>query len=215
MLKKTKQEVELDLNEIFGGKNMLDPVNYQYMSGLSNRILILNGEVTNDIVETAVIPLLKWEAEDKGKSKEDKEPITIYLNSVGGSVYDGFTLCDVISKLTIPTKVVTLGYAYSMGGMILISGAHNDNVTRYAFSFSTALIHAGDSMIGGDTNAIRDYFDFSEKYEKKIKNFLLSNTNITKEEYDKMFRHQWYMDSDTMLEKGLIDKIVTDLSEVI
>ena len=43
---------------------------------------------------------------------------------------------------------------------------------------------------------------------EEIKEYILSNTKITAEEYEKMERSEWYMDSETMLEKGLVDKIL-------
>ena len=43
---------------------------------------------------------------------------------------------------------------------------------------------------------------------QKLKDYTLSHSKITENEYDAMERYEWYMDSDTMLEKGLVDEVL-------
>lgn len=136
------------------------------------------------------------------------EPITIYINTPGGSVHDGFTLVSAIQRLKSPTKVIVLGYAYSMGALILMAGANNKNVVRQCYEFSTGLLHGGSQLISGSNSAVKDYFHFHEKYEKRIKNFVTSHSKVTEEEYEKVDRYELYFDSDQMLELGLVDEII-------
>ena len=69
----------------------LDPVMYQYFNQLLNkRTIILNSEIDESILETVVLPLKDFE------NDEDKTPITLILNTPGGSVADGLMLCNVI-----------------------------------------------------------------------------------------------------------------------
>ena len=55
---------------------------------------------------------------------------------------------------------------------------------------------------------MKDQFNFYQTFENKVKEYTLSHSRITEEEYDKMERYEWYMDSTTMLEKGLVDEII-------
>ena len=95
-----------------------------------------------------------------------------------------------------------------MGSLILMSCKNNPNVTRYCYSFSTALIHGGSSFVSGTSSQVKDYFKFNEKYEKRIADFIVNHTNLTADDYAAIERYEAYMDSDEMLEKGLVDFIL-------
>jgi ATP-dependent protease ClpP protease subunit len=95
-----------------------------------------------------------------------------------------------------------------MGGIILSAGYNNPNIIKRCYKHSTALIHAGSSYLEGNSMSVKDQFHFYQKYEDMLKKYILSHSKITEEEYNKMERYEWYMTSDTMLEKGLVDEIV-------
>ena len=179
-----------------------DPILAQYYSGIKKRTFYITDEITEDTTSLITIPLL--EADNDGTL----DPITIYINTPGGSVHDGFTLVSVIQQLKSPTEVIVLGYAYSMGALILMAGHNNPNVTRKCYSFSTGLLHGGSQLVSGSNSAVKDYFHFYERFEKRIEDFVLSHSKITKEEYDKVDRYELYFDSDQMLELGLVDEIL-------
>lgn len=177
-------------------------INNQYENLLKNRIILINDLISELTIDKVVMPLLQMDNDGTG------EKITIYINTNGGSVYDGLVLCDVIERLKCPTDVIVLGYAYSMGSIILMSGKNNPNVKRYCYPFSTALIHGGSAYVGGTSSQVKDYFKFNEKYEKRISEFIVSHTNLSEDDYVAIERYEAYMDSDEMLEKGLVDEII-------
>lgn len=49
---------------------------------------------------------------------------------------------------------------------------------------------------------------FNEKFEKRIADFIVSHTNLSEDDYAAIERYEAYMDSDEMLEKGLVDEII-------
>ena len=65
---------------------------------LEQRILVLNEEITSDLIERFVLFILKWNREDKGRASKDRKPIRLYINSDGGDVMVALNLIDVISK---------------------------------------------------------------------------------------------------------------------
>ena len=174
----------------------------QYYSGIKKRTFYVTDEISEQTTNLITIPLL--EADNDGTL----EPITIYINTPGGSVHDGFTLVSAIQQLQSPTQVIVLGYAYSMGALILMAGHNNPNVVRKCYSFSTALLHGGSQLVSGSNSAVKDFFHFYEKFEKRIENFVLTHSKVTPEEYDKVDRYELYFDSDQMLELGLVDEII-------
>lgn len=177
-------------------------INAEYTRLLKERKILINDIISENTIEKVVMPLLRMDNDGSGKK------ITIYINTNGGSVYDGLVLCDIIEQLKTETEVIVLGYAYSMGSIILMSGKNNPNVTRKCFPFSTALIHGGSAYISGSSSQVKDYFKFNEKFEKRIADFIVSHTNLTEDDYAAIERYEAYMDSDEMLEKGLVDEII-------
>ena len=173
-----------------------------YEQLLDKRIVLINDVISANTIEKVVMPLLNMDNDGTN------EKITIYINTNGGSVYDGLVVCDVIERLKTKTDIIVLGYAYSMGSLILMSGKNNPNVTRYCYSFSTALIHGGSSFVSGTSSQVKDYFKFNERFEKRIADFIVSHTNLTEDDYLAIERYEAYMDSDEMLEKGLVDIIL-------
>lgn len=196
----------MELEELFSGLDRygLDPVTYQYFHQLlERRTIILNYDVSDDIVERVFLPLKEFEEDDS------TEPVTLILNSSGGSVSDGFFLAHYISQYSKPLNILVPGYACSMAAIILAGGGKNENVIRSCFPCSYALIHDGYvALTAQESKTAADIMNFNDKIDEQIKDFIIQNTNITKEEYDSHMRHQWFLYAQDMLEKGLIDKII-------
>lgn len=196
----------MELEELFSGLDRygLDPVTYQYFHQLlEKRTIILNYDVSDDIVERVFLPLKEFEEDDS------TEPVTLILNSSGGSVSDGFFLAHYISQYSKPLNILVPGYACSMAAIILAGGGKNENVIRSCFPCSYALIHDGYvALTAQESKTAADIMNFNDKIDEQIKDFIIQNTNITKEEYDSHMRHQWFLYAQDMLEKGLIDKII-------
>lgn len=196
----------MELDDIFTleTSNGWDPVDYQYFNQLFNhRTIIFNTEVTENIIERVYLPLRDFENDDS------TEPVTLILNSMGGSVSDGFFLAHYINKYKKPLKIIVTGTAASMSAVILCGGGNNPNVTRYCFPSSYALIHDGFITLNtSESKTASDFMTFNDKVDKQIRQFIIDNTKITPELYDSQTRHQWFLTADEMLELGLIDKII-------
>ena len=195
----------MDLEELFNSMQTygFDPATYQYFNQLLNhRTIIFNCDVQEDIIEKVYIPLREFEQDDS------MEPITIIMNSSGGSVSDGFFLAHYISQYSKPLNIIVPGYACSMAAVILAGGGKNENVIRSCFPCSYALIHDGYvALAAQETKTANDIMAFNDDVDKQIREFFITNTNITEEQYESKSRHQWFLNSDKMLELGLIDRI--------
>lgn len=196
----------MELEELFSGLDRygLDPVTYQYFHQLlEKRTVLLNGDVTGDIVERVYLPLKDFEEDDS------QQPVTLILNSSGGSVADGFFLAHYISQYSKPLNILVPGYACSMATVILAGGGKNENVIRSCFPCSYCLIHDGYvALAAAESKTAADIMAFNDKIDDKIRDFIVDNTNITIEEYDSHTRHQWFLLSNEMVEKGLVDRVI-------
>ena len=181
----------------------LDPIMYQYFRQLlQKRTIILNSEIDESILETVVLPLKDFEQDT------DDTPVTLILNTPGGSVADGLMLCNVIDNYTKPLEILVPSYACSMGTIILCSGNKNPNVVKKCYPFSFALFHSGQTYVGGESTSVDDVIDFNRGVDNKIKEYIIKNTNISEELYDKHHRKQWYLTAEEMLKYHLVDEII-------
>ena len=195
----------MDLEELFNSMQTysFDPESYQYFHQLINkRTILFNCDVQEDIIEKVYIPLRDFEQDDS------TEPVTIIMNSSGGSVSDGFFLAHYISQYSKPLNIIVPGYACSMAAVILAGGGKNENVIRSCFPCSYALIHDGYvALAAQETKTANDIMAFNDHVDKQIRQFFLDNTNITEAEYDSHTRHQWFLTAEEMLKTNLIDRV--------
>lgn len=190
-----------DLLKQFGG-GLPDIVDYQYYLNLQQRRIIINEAICDTLLESAILPLMKMENDGSG------EPITIILDSPGGDMYRGFNLVDVIEKVKTPLTIHIMSMAASMGLHIAMAGHNNPNVKTVCHPFSVGLLHSGSESIGGTTHAVKDFCDFSQKYYEKIKQYVLSHSNIDEKMYEKVYRQELWLDADEMLRLGIVDEII-------
>lgn len=195
----------MDIDSLFDlfGKFEFNPSIYQYFHQLlDKRTVLFNADVDEDIVESVYLPLKEFEQDDSD------QPITLILNSSGGSVSDGFFLAHYIAQYKKPLNIIVPGYAASMAAVILAGGGKNNNVTRYCFPSTYALIHDGYIAISpSESKTAGDIMAFNDEKDREIRQFIIDNTDITPEEYDAQARHQWFLNAKKMREKNMVDKI--------
>lgn len=179
-----------------------DPVIFTYYKLLEDRKIVINEEIDGNLLESAVIPYMTMDNDGTGK------PIEILLSTNGGDIYFGFNLVDQIEKAKTPTTIHIMGMAASMGTLIAMAGKNNPNVKTVCHSFSVGLIHSGSQYMEGATHAVKDLFDFTQHYEERIKNYILTHSKITPEYYEKIERKELYLDADEMLRLGIVDEII-------
>lgn len=182
----------------------VDVIEYQYFHQLlENRTIIFNSEIGEDIIETFYLPLREFENDDSD------EPITIILNSVGGSVSDGFFLANYLASYKKKVNLIVAGYAASMAAVILSAGGKNDNITRYCYPSTYVLIHDGYvALSASEAKTANDIMAFNNKVDEDIRQFILDNTNITPELYDSKARKQWFISAQEAKDLNLIDIVM-------
>ena len=195
----------MDLEELFGDveKFGFDPITYQYFHQLlDKRTIILNDYVTDANEEKVYLPMKEFEEDSS------TEPITLILNSGGGSVTNGLYLAQYISMYSKPLNIIVPGMAASMAGIILAGGGKNENVIRYGFPASYVLLHDGYvALDASEARTADDIMEFNKGVDADIQDFIVTNTNITVEEYMAHARKQWFIKGEELKRLGLIDHI--------
>lgn len=204
-------DFEIDLSEVLGGNVLVEEI--LHMNDLKARKLSLNEEINMATIEPICKHILRYNADDKGKPVEEREPIILYLSSNGGEIYSGYQLIDVIMASKTPVYTVNLGFQLSMGFLIGLAG-HK----RFATPNAKYLIHDGSSVCWNSTSKVRDEMEFHNKNEERMRQFILDRTKISPEMYDAKLRMEWYMFADEAKEMGVTDYIIgidCDMDEVI
>ncbi len=193
--------MQIDLDALIsGGVQFPSYADYQYYKCLDNHIILINDEINDNLLELATLPLMQM---DKDKNVDH---ITVLLNTYGGQIYAGMSFVSALEAAKTPITVQIMGCAASMG--IYIAMAKSDYITTVCQPYSVGLIHAGTFFTEGDRNAAKDNWEFNEKYEEKLKQFILDRTKITEEKYKDIERHEYWIDAQQMLEYGIVDKII-------
>lgn len=204
-------EIEIDLSEL--EDMILDKVDsideYFYLRDLRQRKLFINTAIDQSSIIAIVRHIMQYNAEDKDIPVEKRKPILLYLTSEGGQVDAGFELIDVISTSKTPIYTINLGYWYSMGFLIGIAG-HK----RFATKNSKMLMHDGSTFVYNSGAKAQDQMRFQAKTDERIKQYVMSHSNISSEEYDKQFRSEWYLFAEEAKENGFIDYIIGEDCEI-
>ncbi len=171
---------------------------------LENRILLINEQITDVVVDEQVMCILRWNAEDKDLPVDKRKTITIYLNSEGGSSFDGQALIDVILASKTKVRTVGLGMVASMAYLIFLAGHE-----RIGFLNTAFLQHEGEAGVSGlSASKAKETMAFFDDMENRAREYILSRTKITEENYDKFYKREWWMFSQEAKENGIVDKII-------
>lgn len=163
------------------------------------RILFLGSEINSDVANIINSQILYLEMIAPEKN------INVYINSPGGSVYDGLSIYDIFKYTSCPITTTCIGTAASMGAILLSSG---DN--RLSLPHSQIMIHQPLGGNGRMTQAsdIEIANNEIQKCKRTLYNILVENTGRSYEEIEKACdRDNWFTATDA-IDFGLIDKII-------
>ena len=125
------------------------------MSDLEERRLFINGVIDDEVIDTIVYHILRYNREDKGVPILERVPIKLYINSNGGDVYSGYGLISAITSSHTPIHTINQGTCASMAFLIFISGDK-----RYSMENSMFLMHEGFTGGFDNTSKMRDRMEF-------------------------------------------------------
>ena len=103
-----------------------------YSRLLKDRIVFVGGEVEDGMANSVIAQLLFLQAEDP------KKEISMYINSLGGSVTAGLAILDTMKMIKCPVATYCIGQAASMGAILLAAG---EKGRRHALPNSRIMIH--------------------------------------------------------------------------
>jgi ATP-dependent Clp protease protease subunit len=163
---------------------------------------MVTGPVDDDMSTLVVSQLIYLEAENPEK------PISMYINSPGGSVSAGLAIYDTMNYIRCDVSTTCMGIAASMGSLLLAGGAEGQ---RFILPHARVMIHQPSGGYSGKASDIADHAKEILRIREALNKIYLSHVSKkrTLEEIEKYMERDYYMDAQEAVEFGIVDKIIT------
>ena len=170
-----------------------------YSRLLKDRIIFLGEDVNSHTANLVVAQLLFLAHEDP------KKDIKLYINSPGGSVYDGLAIIDTMNFIEPDVQTIGIGLQASMGAMLISNGAKGK---RFVLPNSRIMIHQPSSGTEGKITDQEIALKEGIFLKKRLAEIFAKNTGKDLKTVEKdMDRDNW-MSAEEAKEYGIIDEIV-------
>lgn len=170
-----------------------------YSRLLKDRIILLSGEINDEVASAVVAQLLFLEAEDAEKD------IYMYINSPGGVVTSGFSIFDTMNYIKPDVATICMGQAASMGAFLLSSGQKGK---RYALPNARIMIHQPLGGAQGQAAEIEIQTKEILRIKRNLNEILSANTGQKLAKIEKDTDRDFFMSADEALKYGIIDQIL-------
>ena len=182
-----------------------DPSLLRYYQDEMDRILWIEGEITESLFETSK-QIMHYNRVDKEIPVEGRKPIKIFINSPGGLLEETLAFVKLVEMSKTPIWTINTGGAHSAAGLILMSGHR-----RLAMPNTSCVIHSGSGGVGGTYEQTVEQMKNYDVLVEKMRDFILTKTKIDKKRFNKNKAKDWYIYTNEMLEYGIVDEIVESL----
>jgi ATP-dependent Clp protease protease subunit len=180
---------------------------YDIFSLLLKERIIFLGTAVSDVSANLVVAQLLYL-----NSVDQKQTISLYINSPGGSVYAGLAIYDAMRMIQAPVSTVAVGVTASMATALLCSGAKGK---RYALPHATIHMHPTTSGSQGYTEDVRIATREQERIQTQLFHLIGQNTGHSWKEIEEFFLRDRYMSAIEAKDYGMVDEVLGDSSDVI
>lgn len=171
-----------------------------YSRLLKDRIVMLSGEVNDQVASSIVAQLLFLEAQDPDKD------IYFYINSPGGVVTSGLSMFDTMNYIKPDIVTICIGQAASMGAFLLASGTKGK---RYALPNARIMIHQPSGGAQGQSTDIQIQAKEIQRLKDTLNEILSKQTGRTKKQVEADTERDNFMSANEAVKYGLIDRVLT------
>lgn len=170
-----------------------------YSRLLKDRIIMMSGEVEDNMANSIIAQLLFLDAQDPEKD------IYLYINSPGGSVTAGMAIFDTMNFIKADVQTIVIGMAASMASIILAAGTKGK---RYALPNAEVMIHQPLGGAQGQATEIEIAARHILKTRERLNKILADATGQDIEVIDRDTDRDNFMSAEDALKYGLIDAVM-------
>ncbi|KAA3606868.1 MAG: ATP-dependent Clp protease proteolytic subunit [Calditrichaeota bacterium] len=178
-----------------------------YYRLLKSRVITINDAVDSKLAKEVNAQLLFLEQEDPEKE------ITVFINSPGGEIFSGFSIFDTMNFVQPKVRTVAAGLCASIAIIILLGGEKGQ---RFAFPNSRLLIHQPSvhGQIYGQASDLEIAANEIMMAKEKINQIISTHTGQSMERVVDDTERDYWLSPEESIEYGLIDKIITNRSDI-
>ena len=169
-----------------------------YSRLLKDRIIILSGEIDDNLANSIVAQLLYLDS-------LNHDAINLYINSPGGSITAGMAIYDTMNYIKSKVSTICIGMAASMAAFLLSSG---EKGMRFILPNGEVMIHQPLGGAQGQATEIKIAAERILKLKEKLNKILSENTGQQLEKIQNDTERDYFLSADEALKYGLIDKIL-------
>lgn len=173
-----------------------------YSRLLKERIIFLGEEVNEHTANIIVAQLLHLAYEDPEKD------ISLYINSPGGSVYDGMAIYDTMNFIAPDVATYGIGLQASMGAFLLSSGTKGK---RFALPHAKVMIHQPSSGTRGKVTDMEIDLKESLNIKELLAKILAKNTGQKLAKVKTDMERDYWMTAEEAKRYGLVDEVLTKI----
>ena len=166
-----------------------------YSRLLKDRIIMVSGEVNDDMANAIIAQLLFLDAQDSEKD----------INSPGGSVSAGLAIYDTMNFVNADVQTIVMGMAASMASVLATAGTKGK---RFALPNSEIMIHQPLGGAQGQSTEIQIAAEHILKTRKLINEILAEHSGQDIETIDRDTERDNFMTAQQAVDYGLIDGIM-------
>lgn len=172
-----------------------------YSRLLRDRVILLEGEVHDQMANLIVAQLLYLESENPDAD------INLYINSPGGSVTAGMAIYDTMQFIKPDVNTIVMGQACSMGSLLAQAGAPNK---RFILPHARHMIHQPSGGARGQaTDMLIQVNEILAMKEMLINIYYKHNSqSVLKEKLAADMERDNFMSAEEALSYGLVDRII-------
>ena len=171
-----------------------------YSRLLKDRIVFIGEQVHDNMANTIIAQMLFLESEDPEKD------INLYINSPGGSVTAELAIYDTMQYIKPDVATICMGQATGMAALLLAGGAKGK---RYALPHARVMIHQPLGGMQGQATDIDIQAKEILRIKETIHRILAEHTGQPIEQVRQDLERDFFMDSESALRYGIIDRIIT------
>ena len=165
------------------------------------RIVCLNGPVDESVSASIVAQLLFLEADAPDR------PISLYINTPGGSVTAGLAIYDTMTYINSPVTTTCVGQAASMGSLLLCGGAPGK---RFCFPHSSVMVHQPSGGYFGQASDIAIHAKEILRVRGQLNE--IYSRHLTKyhsiEDIERLMERDKFLSAEEARDMGLVDEIL-------
>lgn len=170
-----------------------------YSRLLKERVVFMGDQVTPETANIVIAQLLHLAYEDP------KKDIKLYINSPGGSVYDGLAIIDTMNYIEPDVQTIGIGLQASMGAMLLSSGTKGK---RFCLPNARVMIHQPSSGTEGKITDQEIALKEGIYLKQVLTEMMAKNTGKSVKEVEKAMDRDHWMSAEEAQKFGIIDEVI-------